>query len=50
MLLLGEFNYVKKGILDVTHTHLFTFRSMRELLKQSGYQILETRGRKPNRR
>ena len=44
MLLLGQFNYGKKGILDVTHTRLFTFRSMRELLKQSGYKILEVRG------
>jgi hypothetical protein len=44
MLLLGQFNYGKKGILDVTHTRLFTFRSIRELLKQSGYKILEMRG------
>jgi glycosyltransferase involved in cell wall biosynthesis len=44
MLLLGQFNYGKKGILDVTHTRLFTFRSMRELLRQSGYKILEMRG------
>ena len=44
MLLFGQFNYGKKGILDVTHTRLFTFRSIRELLKQSGYKILEVRG------
>ena len=44
MLLLGQFNYGKKGILDVTHTRLFTFRSIRDLLKQSGYKILEVRG------
>src|SRR6267143_6160880 len=44
MLLLGQFNYGKKGILDATHTRLFTFRSLRELLKQSGYEILEVRG------
>jgi glycosyltransferase involved in cell wall biosynthesis len=44
MLLLGQFNYGKKGILDVTHTHLFTFRSIRELLNQSGYKIVEVRG------
>jgi hypothetical protein len=44
MLLLGQFNYGKKGILDVTHTRLFTFRSMAELLEQSGYKILEVRG------
>ena len=44
MLLFGQFNYGKKGILDATHTRLFTFRSLRELLKQSDYQILEIRG------
>ena len=44
MLLLGQFNYGKRGILDATHTRLFTFRSMNELLKQSGYKVLEMRG------
>jgi glycosyltransferase involved in cell wall biosynthesis/SAM-dependent methyltransferase len=44
MLLLGQFNYGRKGILDATHTRLFTFRSMRELLRQCGYKILEMRG------
>jgi glycosyltransferase involved in cell wall biosynthesis len=44
MLLLGQFNYGKKGILDATHTRLFTFRSMRELLGQCGYKIHEVRG------
>ena len=44
MLLFGQFNYGKKGILDATHTRLFTFRSLRELLKQSDYKIIEMRG------
>jgi hypothetical protein len=44
MLLLGQFNYGKKGILDATHTRLFTFRSIRELFRQSGYRVLEMRG------
>jgi hypothetical protein len=44
MLMMGQFNYGKKGILDATHTRLFTFRSMHELLKQSGYKVLEMRG------
>jgi len=44
MLLLGQFNYGKKGILDATHTRLFTFRSLRELLKQSDYKVIEMRG------
>ena len=44
MLLFGQFNYGKRGILDATHTRLFTFRSMRELLLQSDYKVLEMRG------
>jgi glycosyltransferase involved in cell wall biosynthesis len=44
MLTLGQLKYGKKGILDVTHTRLFTFRSIGELLAQSGYKILEVRG------
>lgn len=44
MLFCGQFNYGKKGILDATHTRLFTFRSLRELLMQAGYDIIEVRG------
>lgn len=44
MLLFGQFNYGKKGILDATHTRLFTFRSLGALLEQSGYKVLEVRG------
>ena len=44
MLLLGEFNYGRKGILDRTHTRLFTFRSLRELFEQTGYKIIEMTG------
>jgi glycosyltransferase involved in cell wall biosynthesis len=44
MLLLGNFNYGRKGILDRTHTRLFTFASFRELLAQTGYTILEVKG------
>ena len=44
MLLLGHFNYGRKGILDRTHTRLFTLESLRELLDQTGYELLETRG------
>jgi glycosyltransferase involved in cell wall biosynthesis len=43
-LLLGQFNYGRKGILDRTHTRLFTFRSLKELFDQTGYKVLETRG------
>ena len=44
MLLLGNFNYGRKGILDRTHTRLFTFKSLRELFDQTGYKVLEVRG------
>jgi glycosyltransferase involved in cell wall biosynthesis len=44
MLLLGQFNYGKSGILDRTHTRLFTFRSIEQLLKDSGFRVKEVRG------
>jgi glycosyltransferase involved in cell wall biosynthesis len=44
MLLLGQFNYGKAGILDRTHTRLFTFRSIRRLLVDCGFRIKEVRG------
>ena len=44
MLLLGQFNYGKRGILDMTHTRLFTFSSLRQLLEQRGFQISKSRG------
>jgi len=44
MLLLGQFNYGKAGILDRTHTRLFTFRSLRHLLRDAGFRIKEIRG------
>ena len=43
-LLLGWFNYGVRGILDLTHTRLFTFRTARQLFEQSGYRVEETRG------
>ena len=39
MLLIGFFNYGKRGILDRTHTRLFTFGSLRYILSQQGYRI-----------
>ncbi len=44
MLLFGQFNYGKAGILDRTHTRLFTFRSLRQLLTDTGFRIKEIRG------
>src|SRR5579871_6673049 len=43
-LLLGWFNYGVRGILDLTHTRLFTFRTARNLFEQSGYVVEEIRG------
>jgi len=43
-LLLGQFNYGKRGILDLDHKRLFTFSSMRRLLEDCGYEILEEKG------
>jgi 2-polyprenyl-3-methyl-5-hydroxy-6-metoxy-1,4-benzoquinol methylase len=44
MLFLGQFNYGKRGILDLTHTRLFTFASLKRLFEQHGFRVLETRG------
>jgi glycosyltransferase involved in cell wall biosynthesis len=44
MLLFGQFNYGKAGILDRTHTRLFTFRTLRALLLDAGFRIREIRG------
>ena len=43
MLLLGFFNYSKRGILDLTHTRLFTRASLRSALDQAGFVVSETR-------
>ena len=44
MLLFGQFNYGKAGVLDTTHTHLFTFRGARRLLLDAGFRIKRVRG------
>jgi glycosyltransferase involved in cell wall biosynthesis len=44
MLLAGQLNYSKRGILDLTHTRLFTFRTFRRLFEQRGFDILQTHG------
>jgi glycosyltransferase involved in cell wall biosynthesis len=38
-LLLGWFNYGRRGILDLTHRRLFTVNSFRRLLKNAGFRI-----------
>jgi hypothetical protein len=44
MLLLGQFNYGKTGILDRTHTRLFTFREFERLLTDAGFRIKAVKG------
>jgi len=43
-LMSGQFNYGKRGILDLTHTRLFTFSSLRRLIAQSGFEIVSVSG------
>jgi hypothetical protein len=42
--LLGNFNYGKRGILDRTHSRLYTFRSLRTLFRQCGFRIERLEG------
>ena len=44
MLLLGSFNYGNKGILDKTHTRLFTFSSFKQLMLQTGFDVRKISG------
>ena len=44
MLMLGIFNYGKRGILDQDHTRLFPFSSFRKLFEQRGFDVLEVSG------
>jgi len=44
MLLLGQFNYGRHGILDMTHTRLFTVRSFVRMLEDFGFKVESTRG------
>jgi glycosyltransferase involved in cell wall biosynthesis len=44
MLLAGQFNYGKRGILDLTHTRLFTFATIGRLLESAGFEPTLVRG------
>ncbi len=44
MLGMGYFNYGKSGILDKTHTRLFTFKTFKKLLQDSNLKITKIRG------
>jgi glycosyltransferase involved in cell wall biosynthesis/SAM-dependent methyltransferase len=44
MLALGFFNYGRKGILDLTHTRLFTIRSFCRTLEGEGFEVMNVQG------
>ena len=44
MLLIGIFNYGKRGILDRTHSRLFTVRSFKHLFQAYGFEVEKIRG------
>lgn len=43
-LFFGRFNYADRGILDITHKRLFTKSSFRNLLKETGYEMVDLKG------
>ena len=43
-LLLGRFEYGARGILDLTHTRLFTFATLRRAMLSAGFDIERTEG------
>ena len=44
MFLFSFFNYGKRGILDKTHTRLFTFSSFKQLIENANFQIKISEG------
>lgn len=44
MLIMGQFNYGSRGILDKTHKRLFTYSSIRRLFHQAGFDLIEEDG------
>jgi glycosyltransferase involved in cell wall biosynthesis len=43
-LFFGIFNYGKRGVLDLDHSRLFTFKSLIRTLETNGYKIIKKRG------
>jgi SAM-dependent methyltransferase len=39
LLLFGEFNYARRGLLDFGHKRLFTVKSLRRLLRDQGFRV-----------
>ena len=40
----GRFEYGKRGILDITHTRLFTFNTLRRAMRAAGFEIERSEG------
>jgi hypothetical protein len=40
-LLFGRWRYTDRGILDRTHLHLYTRRTLEEALARAGYRVVE---------
>jgi 2-polyprenyl-3-methyl-5-hydroxy-6-metoxy-1,4-benzoquinol methylase len=40
-LLAGRWHYTERGILDETHVHLFTRKTLVDMLRRSGYEVVE---------
>lgn len=47
LILFGQFNYGKRGILDRTHKRLFSVKSFRRLLPQYGFRVEKVIGFAP---
>ena len=42
-LLFGQFDYTERGILDKTHVRFFTRKTIRRMLRENGYEVVEER-------
>lgn len=40
-MLFGQFEYTKTGFLDEGHIHFFTYTSLKKMLKENGYQVVD---------
>ncbi|MHC4642841.1 MAG: glycosyltransferase [Planctomycetota bacterium] len=43
-LFFGSFNYGRRGILDMDHSRLFTFSTLRRTIQLCGYEIIKVKG------
>lgn len=41
MMFMGQFNYGRRGILDITHRRLFTVNSLERVLHYAAYRVLD---------